>query len=663
MASSRPPELRDDNVFQRTTSIFDTAPAGQSDPEGFINLAAIPAWIPRVNLPAGRELDPVTFAVVGGTLFSIVAEMDLTLRNASLSPIINVGKDFSCALFTADGQLFAQASNCPGHVGSMHYAVFACIERFGLEGVADGDAFLLNDPYRGGTHLPDITVITPLFDAGELIGFAGNRAHHSDVGGSVPGSFPISSEIFEEGLQIPPVRCIDRGHRVVDIFELLLANVRTPREVEGDLDAQFAANDAGARGVGRVLERFGRDVVLGAIGDYLDHSERALRAGLGVIPEGAYTAEDWLDGDGHTTRRRRICAELTVRDGDVFVDFTGTDPQARGPVNSVFGTTVSMVVTALLALIDPTIMPNHGFYRPIHVRVPEGTLLNPRRPAPAVGFPDVCNRVVDVLMKALTQVLPLRVIAATSGTTSNSFFGGTHPRSGEPYVWYSINSQGGWGARHDADGWHDTCFVEANGWDIPVETIEYRYPWRVLEYGLRGDSAGAGRCRGGEGSRLALTPIDHDVVFSLNGDRAVTRPYGLFGGKPGATARCTIRRVDGSVERIAPETMKAERIVVCAGDVVLIEGTSGGGYGNPLDRPTELVERDVRDGIVSVARARAEYGVVVDEHSGALDAAATRVLRAELDLVFGELEKTLPAIDHEGYLLARRGGDDPVPDR
>lgn len=623
--------------------------AAEASAPRFIELAAIPDYVPGAQLPGDGGIDPVTFSVVGGALFSICEEMDLTLRNSSLSPIINVGKDFSCALFTADGRLFAQACNCPGHVGSMHYAVFACFERFGASGIAQGDAFMLNDPYRGGTHLPDITIITPIFAGGELIAFAGNRAHHSDVGGSVPGSFPISTEIFEEGIRIPPVRCRQQGQRVEAVFEILLANVRTPREVEGDLDAQIAANDAGARGMARVIEQFGRDVVLGAIGDYLDHSERALRANL-RLPPGPHRAEDWIDGDGHTSGRRRIAVELTIRGTDLYVDFTGTDQQARGPVNSVLGTTVSMVVTTLLALTDPTIMPNHGFYRPIHVCAPEGTLVNPRFPAPAVGFPDVCNRIVDVLMEALTAALPDRAIASTSGTTTNAFFGGTDPATRRPYVWYSINSQGGWGGRQGADGWHDTCFVEANGWDIPVETIEYRYPWRVLEYGLRRDSAGAGRWRGGEGSRLVLTPLDHEAVFSLNGDRAATRPYGLFGGQPGASASCKIRRREGAVERIAPETMKAQRIVLRPGDVVVIEGTSGGGYGNPLERGAELVARDVLDGLLSVGRARSEYGVVLDA-GGTVDPDATAALRQELQRRFAELAERIPAIDREGYSL------------
>jgi N-methylhydantoinase B len=520
----------------------------------FVSLGAIPEDAARLSAQ-GESVDPVTFAVIGGALFSICKEMDLTLRNTSLSPIINIGKDFSCALLTSDCQLVAQASNCPGHVGSIHYAVRACVDAFGDE-LADGDVYILNDPYYGGTHLPDITLISPVFHEDELVLFACNRAHHSDVGGSVPGSFPLSSEIFEEGFRIPPTRFVERGRLNRVVLDLLLANVRTPDQVEGDLEAQLAANHAGAAGVARLIDKYGRNVVVATMLEYLDHSERALRAAL-ELPSGSYEAEDWIDGDGTSDERRRIRVCVTVTDDrELLVDFTGTDAQVRAPVNSVFPTTASMVVTALLALVDPTIMPNHGFYRPISVRAPLGTMVNPLFPTPAVGFPDVCNRIVDVIMEALTPVMPERVIASTSGTTTNVFFGGHDPRRQIPYVWYSINSQGGWGGRSTADGWHNVCFVEANGWDIPVETIEYRYPWRVVAYRLRDDDTGAGKFRGGKGNHLALTPLDHDVVFSMNGDRAVTPPHGVFGGKPGATASCRIERADGTVERIAPATMK-----------------------------------------------------------------------------------------------------------
>ena len=404
--------------------------------EDFLSLGAIPPGIPRVDIKR-NALDPVTFAVLGGALFSICQEMDITLRNTSLSPIINIGKDFSCAIFTSDAQLVAQACNCPGHVGSMHYAVLSCISSFGFENLNEGDVYMLNDPYQGGTHLPDITLITPVFYKNELVMFAGNRAHHSDVGGSCPGSFPLSESIFEEGIRIPPVKHYDRGSKVPSVMSMLLANVRTPEEVEGDIEAQLAANRAGARGLVRLMDKYGRDVVLCAILEYMDHSERAFRTSLN-IPEGSYTAEDWMDGDGNTEGPRKIRANVVVKGSDVFVDFTGTEAQARGPINSIFPTTASMVVAALLALTDPTIMPNHGFYRPIHVKAPSGTLVNPIFPAPAVGFPDVCNRIVEVIMEALTPVIPDRVIASTSGTTTNCFFGGINPTSGQPYVHVAV---------------------------------------------------------------------------------------------------------------------------------------------------------------------------------------------------------------------------------
>lgn len=618
--------------------------------EQYVCVGAVPAALRAADAPARVKVDPITFAVIGGALFAICEEMDLTLRNTSLSPIINIGKDFSCALFTADAQLVAQACNCPGHVGSMHFAVMACIDRFPRDEMRPGDVFILNDPYRGGTHLPDITLITPIFVDDEIVMFAGNRAHHSDVGGSVPGSFPVSNEIYEEGIRIPPARLVDGGTRIDAVSEILLANVRTPREVEGDLDAQIAANDAGVRGVVRLLERYGRDVVLGGVDEYLDHSERALRESL-LLPNGTYSASDWIDGNGHDDRPLEIAVSLTVRNGDVFVDFAGTHAQSRGPVNSVFPVTVSMVVSTLLSLTDPTIMPNHGFYRPIHVTAPSGSLVNPRFPAPAVGFPDVCNRIVDVVIAALAPVIPERVIAATSGTTCNAFLGGRHPITGDPYVWYSINSQGGWGGRAGANGWHNVCFVEANGWDIPVETIEYRYPWRVLAYRLRVDSAGAGRWRGGEGNHLELSPVGHDALLSLNGDRASTPPFGLFGGKPGATARCHIRRSDGTEEQVARRTMKAERVAVREGDVLVIDATSGAGYGNPLERDAQGVLDDVLDGILSFERARTQYGVVIDPGTDALDEEATHELRAELSRAFDAMAPGRSPVDRRGYDL------------
>jgi len=574
--------------------------------DAFVSLGAVPSHVPEQQLPRG-QVDPVTYAVIGGALFTVCREMETTLQNASLSPIINIGKDFSCALFTADGRLVTQTCNCPGHVGSMHFAVHACIERFGASAMRDGDVFLLNDPWAGGTHLPDLTLVSPVIHDGELIMFLGNRAHHSDIGGGSPGGLGQARDVYAEGIRIPPTRLSD------ELLTVLYANVRTPREVRGDLEAQLAANRAGLAGVRRLLGAHPLESVLGAVRAEIDHSERLLRAAL-VGADGTYVAEDRIDGAGDDPTPLPIRAEVSIDNGDVFVDFTGTAQQVDAAANSVFGTTASMVVTAMLALTDPTITPNHGVYRALHVLAPPGTIVNPLLPAPVAGFPDVCNRIVDVLLKALAPSFPERVIGGTSGTTCNVVFAGPRPDTGEPYVFYSINHQGGWGGRLGSDGWHDVCFIEANGWDLPVETIEYRFPWRVLEYGLRKDAAGSGQWRGGEGSRVALTPLAHTATFSIAGDRAVTPPYGVFGGSPGATARCWIERADGTTEHVAPRTLKADGIRVGPGDVVVIEGTSGGGYGDPRDRPAADVERDVADGILSRARAATEYPVSGSAH-------------------------------------------------
>jgi N-methylhydantoinase B len=566
----------------------------------FVNLGEVPDFVPQQQLPSG-EVDPVTHAVIGGALFTVCREMETTLQNASLSPIINIGKDFSCALFTADGRLVTQTCNCPGHVGSMHYAVFACLEKFGTS-MEDGAVIVLNDPWAGGTHLPDLTLISPVFHQGALLMFVGNRAHHSDIGGGAPGGLGQARDVYAEGLRIPPTRLSD------PLLALLYANVRTPREVRGDLEAQVAAVDAGRAGVRRLVETYGVDSMLAAVRAEIDHSEQLFRAAIAGA-DGRYAAADQIDGAGEDPTPLPIHAEVIVDSGSVFVDFTGTARQVDAAANSVFATTASMVVTAMLALTDPTITPNHGIYRALHVFAEPGTIVNPLPPAPVAGFPDVCNRIVDVLLKALTPAFPERAIGGTSGTTCNAVFAGERPETGEQYVFYSINHQGGWGGRLGADGWHDVCFIEANGWDLPVETIEYRFPWRVLEYGLRTDAAGSGRWRGGEGSRIALTPLGHTATFSIAGDRAVTPPFGVFGGSPGATARCWIERADGVIEPIAPQTLKADGIRVEPGDVVVIEGTSGGGYGDPRERPKREVEQDIADALLSRERAAKEYGL------------------------------------------------------
>lgn len=616
----------------------------------FMSLGAIPADIPRMKVPE-IEIDPITFAVIGGGFFSTCQQMDVTLRNTALTPVVNIGRDYSCCIFTSDAQLVSQTCNCPGHVGSMHYAVMSCIRRFGINNIEEGDVFILNDPYRGGTHLLDITLITPVFYNGELVMFSGNRAHHSDIGGGSGGSLDIlSSEIFEEGLRIPPVKFVERGKRSQAVMDILLTNVRTPTEVEGDMEAQLAANNIGAQRLVELMNKYGKDVVLNTALKYMDYSERAFRASLN-IPEGVYEAEDWMDGDGISENAQKIKAKVTIKENEAYIDFSGTDKQSASSANCMFPVTSSMLVFAFLSLTDPNIMPNHGFYRPIYVKAPEGTLVNTKFPGAVVGYSDVACRIVEVIMEALTPAIPERVIAATSGTSTNTCMSGVNPVTGERYVLPNINSQGGWGGRATADGWHNVCFVEANGWDIPIETTEYRYPWRVLAYKLRDDAVGAGKWRGGSGNYFALTPVGHDAIFTVNGDRAATPPYGIFGGKPGATARCTIQRSNGKPERISPTMMKQDKINVSSGDVIIIEAPCGGGYGNPLEREVELICKDVKDGLISIESARRDYGVIIKAKTFEIDTGETEKLRARMWKEYEKIRGGLPTIDRKGYVL------------
>lgn len=616
----------------------------------FMSLGEIPRDIPRMDVPH-VDIDPVTFAVIGGAFFSACQQMDVTIRNTAMTPVVNIGRDYSCCIFTSDAQLIAQTCNCPGHVGSMHFAVISCIRRFRDEGIHDGDVFILNDPYRGGTHLPDITFITPVFYDDELVMFAGNRAHHSDIGGGSGGSLDIlSAEIFQEGIRFPPVKFVERGTVSGAIMDILLTNVRTPKEVEGDMEAQLAANNIGTKRLHDLLKKYGKDVVLNSAQKYLEHSERAFIKSLNIA-DGTYEAIDWMDGDGVNETPQKIRVAVTIKGNKAFVDFTGTDGQSNGSANCMFPVTASMLVFAFLSMTDPTIMPNHGFYRPIHVKAPEGTLVNTRFPGAVVGYSDIACRIVEVIMEALTPAIPERVIAATSGTSTNTAMSGVDPKTGEHYVISNINSQGGWGGRATADGWHNVCFVEANGWDIPVETTEYRFPWRIIAYRLRDDTMGAGKWRGGSGNYLALTPVEHTAVLTVNGDRATTPPYGIFGGKPGTTAKCTIHRKTGEVERISPLMMKQDKIPVYKEDIVVIEAPSGGGYGNPLERDANLVQNDVRDHLISMEIAEKDYGVVINPKTLDIDKDATGVLRQKMWQEFNTIKDSLPVIDRAGYQL------------
>ncbi|MEF8773930.1 MAG: hydantoinase B/oxoprolinase family protein [Halobacteriales archaeon] len=576
----------------------------------------------RAGDPTARpDVDPVTLEVVRNAAEAVAEEMNATLVRTSYSPNIKERKDCSSAVFDAAGEMVSQAENIPVHLGAMPFSVAAAVERFPPETLSPGDAVLLNDPFHGGAHLPDLTLVTPIFHDGDVVAFAANRAHHADVGGVRGGSVAAdSTEIYQEGLRIPPVKLYEAGEPNEAVFELLLSNVRTPDERRGDLRAQQAANETGRERFSELVAEHGRDRLAEVLDAVKDYSERRMRAEIGDLPDGEYSFADVLDDDGRGNEDLPVEATVIV-DGDALrVDFAGTADQTEGPVNAVFAVTASATYYVVRAVTDPAIPPNEGSYRPVTIDAPAGSIVNAEPPAAVVGGNlETSQRVTDVLLGAFAQAVPGRVPAAGQGTMNNVTFGGTDPRDGAAYTFYETQA-GGFGARGDGDGMDAVHVHMSNTLNTPVEVLETAYPLRVQRYALRPDSGGAGEHRGGLGLRRDVTVRGHRATFSLLADRHRHAPYGLDGGEPGA--RGAAYRVDGDAGGGGgdPEDAAGERLPpkstheLPAGMTVTVRTPGGGGHGDPAERDPDAVRRDVRLGKVSPEAARELYGVdVADE--------------------------------------------------
>ena len=521
-------------------------------------------------------VDAITLEVTRNALVGIAEEAGAALRRTAYSPNIKERVDASTALFDAEGRMVAQAEHIPVHLGSMPASVAAAIDTFGSLG--PGDQVLVSDPYAGGTHLPDWTLVAPVHtDAGRLLGYAANRAHHADVGGSAPGSMPAgATEIFEEGLRIPPVRLYRAGEEDRDLLALLTANTRTPRERVGDLRAQVGANHLAARRLRELAERLGPDGLADTMAATLDHAERAVRAEIAAIPDGRYAFTDVLDDDGTGATDIPISVVLTVDGDEIHADFTGSAEQVHGSVNAPFAVTLSCCYFALRAVAAPHVAANDGTYRPMTVTAPEGSVVNPRPPAAvAAGNVETSQRIVDVLLGAFAQAVPDRVPAASQGTMNNTLIGGLDPRTGEPFSYYETLA-GGQGARPDRDGMSGVHTHMTNTRNTPVEAFELAYPLRVVEYRLRDGSGGAGTHRGGEGVRRVLEVLADRATLSLLTERRTHGPWGLAGGADGAPGRNLLIR-DGEEEALPPKATRRLR----RGDRIVVETPGGGGYGTP----------------------------------------------------------------------------------
>jgi N-methylhydantoinase B/oxoprolinase/acetone carboxylase alpha subunit len=582
-------------------------------------------------------IDAITLEVLRNRFETIAQEMQVTLLRSSVSVILKEGEDCSCGLFTAAGDTIAQACALPIHLGVMTPAVRAILDTFPPETMADGDVYIVNDPYAGGTHLPDVIIAAPVFSGGRLVAFSVALAHQEDMGGKVPGSMPAdSTEIFQEGLIIPPSKLYDHGAPNETLRSLIRRNVRLPDIVLGDLDAELAAVKIGARGFHATVEEYGETAVADAVEELFRQSELLTRQKIVEIPDGSYRFQDFLDNDGlDLDRRIQLAVTLTIRGSDVLVDFEGTAPQCRGPLNIGYWGTVAAVYYVVRAVTGADIPTNAGCTRPIEVRVPEGTILNPVYPAPVCIRAHTAKRVADVVLGAFARAVPGRVSAASNGAISVCSFGGRDPATGRRFGCTDIVA-GGMGGRSGKDGIDLIETDTSNCMNIPVEAFEAHFPLRVLRTRYRQDSGGAGEFRGGLGVERVLEATAGPIQCSFRSERHFTPAWGLLGGGPGQTWATHIRRASGEQEIIPSKRV----FTLDRGDALVMLTGGGGGYGDPLERAPRQVVEDVLDGKVSVEAARDCYGVVVGDGEGKADLAATEERRRQMHAARGPVTWT-----------------------
>lgn len=553
------------------------------------------------------EIDPITLSVLWSGLVSITDDMGSALRRTAFSEAVREGDDFSAGLFDRQARMIAQGNLSVGHLGAMPYAVKHVLDYFPVDELRPGDCILLNDSFLGSGHYPDCYMTTPVFMDDDLVGFAVNSAHHVDMGGAVPGSQIVTgvTEAYQEGLRILPVRIIREGEIQEDVMRLILGNVRLPEIVKGDLLAQRNTNAVGAQRLTKMIREYGLDVVNAAIENILDRSEARMRELIRSIPDGIYTNEEFLDDGGVGTEPIRFYATVTVEGERIKVDFAGSSEQVASGLNSYINYTRAYAVFAVKVFTDPHLPHNDGLIRVVDIVAPEGSFFNPTYPAPSSGRAVLQVRIFEVICGALAQAVPQRAMAGFSHW-SNPIIGGRDDRTGKKFIFYDI-IMGGYGARGYKDGQEAMCPV-FNGSNIPVEVQESHSPVRVRRLEIMGDTGGAGKYRGGCGVRKDLEVYAEEAVVSLLGDRHRFQPKGLFGGQPGELAR-TVLNPEGEAEMLqSKEVKKLKR-----GDVLSIQLSGGGGFGDPRERDRAAVMNDVADGYVSAKAAKELYGVDVTE--------------------------------------------------
>jgi len=525
-------------------------------------------------MTASTSFDPIELALFKSAACSVAEEMGASLRRAAFSPNIKERRDYSCALFNRMGQVIAMGDHMPVHLGSMPMSVRTAIDGLAL---GRGDIAVLNDPFAGGTHLPDITMVLPVFAAEEEkpVFYVAARAHHADVGGRYPGSMGLCREIYQEGLRIPPVKLVREGQTDASVLNLILANVRTPEERRGDLAAQIGACKVGELRLEELRSRLGAEKTERLSEELVDYSERLMRAELSRMPAGKFSAEDFLDDDGIHDSPIRICVsiELDPVSSSARVDFEGSSPEVPSSMNAVFAITYSATFYVFRCLLPEDAPANAGLMRPISVRAPERSIVNAGPPAAvAAGNVETSQRIVDVVLRALAAAVPDRIPAASSGTMSNLTIGGINSRTGKPFAYYETIA-GGMGARSRGDGLSGVHTHMTNSLNTPVEALEYAYPFRVRRYSYRRNSGGQGKFRGGDGLIREIELLT-DAQVTLLSDRRKFPPYGLWGGEAGCSSSASHISGDSRTEIPAKSSLMARK-----GDVILIETPGGGGWG------------------------------------------------------------------------------------
>jgi N-methylhydantoinase B len=517
-----------------------------------------------------KNFDPTTLEIYRALFTSVAEEMGVALRRTAFSPNIKERRDYSCAVFDAGGRVIAQGDHMPVHLGSMPMAVAAALEEIEI---APGDVVALNDPFAGGTHLPDVTLVMPVVSGKRMLFYVANRAHHADIGGATPGSMGLATDIYGEGIRIPPIRLVRNGELDTDTMRLLLANVRGNVERRGDFDAQIGSLKTGASRLLEIIERRGERETAEYASQLINYSARLMRYTIAAIPDGSYEAEDALDDDGVEDRLVPIKVRVTIKGERAVVNFNGSAPQVTGPINAVEAITVSAVSYVFRCLIAGEVPASAGLMAPIEVIAPRGTVVNANPPASvAGGNVETSQRIVDVLFKALAQALPDRIPAASQGTMNNLTIGGIDTRTGQEFSYYETVA-GGMGARPSADGMSGVHTHMTNSLNTPAEALEYAYPLRVREYRLRKGSGGAGKQRGGLGIVREIEALVPSRM-SLLCDRRKRGPYGLFGGGDGAPGINTLNKKSKLPSKGSHELKPGDRIH--------IETPGGGGWGKQL---------------------------------------------------------------------------------